>query len=62
MKTYLRKKDQSVIIREDIVVTIIDIIGDRVRLGITYPKGMPLPRTGRGDAEFCPDEEESVAK
>ena len=33
-----RKKDESIVIGESIVLTIIDIRGDRVRIGIEAPR------------------------
>jgi len=38
-----RKKNESIIIG-DTEVTIVEIIGNRVRLGITAPKDMPVHR------------------
>jgi len=39
-----RQKDQSIIIGEDIVITIVDIRGDKVRLGIDCPSEIPVHR------------------
>ena len=39
-----RKKGESVIIRENIVVTVVDIRGDKVRLGIEAPEDVPVHR------------------
>ncbi len=39
-----RKKDQAVIINNDIEITIIEIKGDHVKLGITAPKSVPVYR------------------
>lgn len=39
-----RKKDESIIIDDVITVTIIEIRGDKVRLGIQAPKEMPVHR------------------
>lgn len=39
-----RQKDQSIIIGDDIVITIVDIRGDKVRLGIEAPKEVPVHR------------------
>ena len=39
-----RKKGESVIIRENIVVTVVEIRGDKVRLGIEAPKDVPVHR------------------
>ena len=39
-----RKKNESVIIRDDIVVTVVEIRGDKVRLGIEAPKEVTVHR------------------
>lgn len=39
-----RKKNESVRIGHDVVLTIIEIRGDKVRLGITAPDGVPVHR------------------
>lgn len=39
-----RKKDQSIIINDNIEISIIDIQGDQVRIGITAPKSISIHR------------------
>ena len=39
-----RYKDQSIYIGDDIVVTIVDVRGDRIRLGIEAPPDVPVHR------------------
>ena len=39
-----RKKGQSIRINDDITITVVDIRGDRVRLGIEAPKEIPVHR------------------
>ena len=39
-----RKKDESIVIAENIVLTILEIRGDKVRLGIEAPKDVPVHR------------------
>lgn len=39
-----RKKDEAIIINNDIEITIIEIKGDHVKLGITAPKSVPVYR------------------
>ncbi len=39
-----RQKDESIIIGDDVVVTIVDVRGDKVRLGITAPKEISVHR------------------
>lgn len=39
-----RKRDESIMIGDDVVVTIVDIRGDKVRLGINAPQDVPVHR------------------
>lgn len=39
-----RKKDESIVINENIVITIVEIRGDKVRLGIQAPREVPIHR------------------
>ena len=39
-----RKKNESIIINNDITVTVVEIRGDKVRLGIVAPKEVPVHR------------------
>lgn len=39
-----RHRDESIIIGDHIVVTIVDIRGDKVRLGINAPHDVPVHR------------------
>jgi len=39
-----RQKDESIIIGDDIEITIVDVRGDKVRLGITAPKEISVHR------------------
>ena len=45
-----RKRDESIIIGENIVLTIVDIRGDKVRLGIQAPSTVPVHRKEVYDA------------
>ena len=39
-----RKKDEAVIINDDIEINIIEIKGDQVKIGISAPKSVPIYR------------------
>lgn len=39
-----RKKDEAIIINNDIEVTILEVKGDHVKLGINAPKSVPIYR------------------
>jgi carbon storage regulator len=40
-----RKKNESIVIDDTIVVTVVEIRGDKVRLGIKAPKEVPVHRS-----------------
>lgn len=44
MLVLTRKSNQSIIIGNDIEVTIVEVRGEQVRLGITAPKEIPIYR------------------
>lgn len=39
-----RHRDESIMIGDDVVITIVDIRGDKVRLGIEAPQSIPVHR------------------
>ena len=39
-----RRKDESIMVGEDVEVTIVNVQGNMVRLGITAPKYVPVHR------------------
>jgi carbon storage regulator len=39
-----RKKNESIVINNDITIVIVEIRGDKVRLGIEAPKEVPVHR------------------
>ncbi len=45
MLVLTRKTDQKVVIGPDIVVTVLEIRGNRVRLGIEAPREIPVHRS-----------------
>ena len=52
-----RKKNESIIINNDITIVVVEIRGDKVRLGVDAPKEVPVHRREvfdaikRGEAE-----------
>jgi len=50
MLVLTRQRDQTIMIGDDIEITVIDIRGDKVRLGITAPKSVPVHRKEVYDA------------
>lgn len=45
-----RKKNESIVINNNITVTVVEIRGDKVRLGIQAPKEIPVHRREIYDA------------
>lgn len=45
-----RKKNESIVINNDITVVVVEIRGDKVRLGIEAPKEVPVHRREVYDA------------
>jgi len=39
-----RQKDESIMIGDEVEITIVDVRGNKVRLGITAPKSIPVHR------------------
>ena len=39
-----RKRNESIVINDNIKITVVDIRGDKVRLGITAPRDIPVHR------------------
>ncbi len=39
-----RKKSESIVINDDVVITVIEVRGDKVRLGIDAPRHVPVHR------------------
>lgn len=54
-----RKKDESIIINDTIVVTIVEIRRDKVRLGFEAPKDVPIHRREVYDAIKLSEQNES---
>ncbi len=45
-----RQRDESIMIGDDVEIIIVDVRGDKVRLGITAPKSIPVHRREIYDA------------
>lgn len=39
-----RQRDESIIIGDNVVITVVDVRGDKVRLGIEAPREIPVHR------------------
>ena len=56
-----RTRDEQIVIGDDIIITIVDVRGDKVRLGVTAPKEVPVHRNEvykaiqREEQEECGD-------
>lgn len=50
MLVLTRKRNESIMIGDNIVITIVDIRGDKVRLGIEAPNDVPVHRQEIYDA------------
>ena len=56
-----RKKNESIIINDDIVLTIVEIRGDKVRIGIEAPANIPVHRREVYEAIHRMDADEKLA-
>lgn len=56
-----RKRDESIIINDNIVVTVVEIRGDKVRLGIEAPREVPVYRAEVQEAIRAEAENADVA-
>lgn len=66
-----RQRDESIVIGDNVVVTIVDVRGDKVKLGIEAPQEIPVHRQEVYDAirreneqaaKLRPDEVRGLAK
>ena len=57
-----RHRDESIMIGDDIVITIVDIRGDKVRLGIDAPQEIPVHRQEVAEAIEQARREEASAE
>ena len=65
-----RQRDESIMIGDKVVITIVDIRGDKVRLGIQAPEEIPvhrqevyeaIKREGRHSGHGCDGDAQSTA-
>ena len=54
-----RKKNESIVINNDITIVVVEIRGDKVRLGVEAPKEVPVHRREVYDAIRRNDSSES---
>lgn len=60
-----RKKNESIVINNDITIVVVEIRGDKVRLGVEAPKEVPVHRREvydaikRHNAESAPSNSEA---
>lgn len=53
-----RRKNEAIVINNNIVVTVIEVRGDRIRLGVEAPRDVPVHRQevheaiGRGEVQI----------
>ncbi len=66
-----RQRDESIVIGDDVVVTIVDIRGDKVRLGVNAPAEIPvhrqevynaIQRENRQSAELSPQDTQHLGR
>ena len=50
MLVLFRKRNESVVINDNVIVTVVDIRGENVRLGVEAPKEIPVHRREVYDA------------
>jgi carbon storage regulator len=64
-----RHRDESIIIGDDVIITVVDIRGDKVRLGIQAPPDVPvhrkevyeaIQRENRQAAQIQPDQTQGL--
>ena len=54
-----RKKDESIVINNDITIVVVEIRGDKVRLGVEAPKEIPVHRREVYDAIHRTEQQEA---
>ena len=62
MLVLTRGKEQSIMINDDVEITVIEVCGRKVRLGITAPKSVPVHRREVYDAIKSSQSRERVSR
>lgn len=57
-----RKKNESIVINDDITIVVVEIRGDKVRLGVEAPKEVPVHRREVYDAIKRAEAEQNLAQ
>lgn len=57
-----RKKNESIVINNDITIVVVEIRGDKVRLGVEAPKEVPVHRREVYEAIRRGEEERAAAR
>ena len=57
-----RKKNESIVINNNITVTVVEIRGDKVRLGIQAPKEIPVHRREIYDAIHAHEDASDISE
>ena len=57
-----RKKNESIVINDDITIVVVEIRGDKVRLGVEAPKEVPVHRREVYDAIKRSEQERNGAE
>ena len=66
-----RHRDESIMIGDDVIITVVDIRGDKVRLGIQAPQDIPvhrqevyeaIQRENRKASQLQPSDTQPIAK
>ena len=55
-----RKKNESIVINNDITIVVVEIRGDKVRLGVEAPKEIPVHRREVYDAILRTQQQEAT--
>jgi carbon storage regulator len=55
-----RKKNESIVVDDSIVITVVEIRGDKVRLGIEAPREVPIHRSEVRDAMAAAAQAEAI--